>query len=353
MSHELDFSTGRAAIALRGGSASAWHGFGETIEPTDDLDTIVRKAGLEWGVVKAVLSYDWTGSEGVVKRMDWSGVNATVRTDTGEALGKVSTGRYHIVQPREVVDFYRAFLSDNGLSIETAGALKGGKIVWALANLGPDFAHIMDGQDKTQGYVRLQTSFDGSRVTSLTPTTIRQVCANTEAMIEGTSDGKQFRVAHTSAFDDAAKSDLASAFGLMGEQFKVTVDYWNTLAAKRVTDQEARDFFLELLEIDPADVEGLDSNGKPRMSGKMRGALQALAAGFKRGPGAGLVSANGTAYGLLNAVTYYTDHAATVRDTALDGESMARIASSWYGTGAGLKERARAILTDRFLKVAA
>ncbi len=347
MAHELDFSTGRAAIALRGGASSAWHGFGETIEPGDDLDTIVRKAGLEWNVVKEALYYDHGG-----KRREWPGTFATVRTDTGEALGKVSGSRFHIVQPREVVDFYRDFLGDNGLSIETAGALKGGKIVWALANLGPDFAHIMPGGDKVQTYARMQTGMDGGRVTSLVGTTVRQVCANTEALIEARTANTQYRVPHTTRFDDEAKRELAGAFGLLGEQFKTTAEYWNALTAKRVTDEEARDFFLTLLEVDPADVYR-EENGKPVLSGKMRGALQALAAGFKRAPGAALVSANGTAYGLLNAVTYYADHAATVRDTALDGESMARIASSWYGTGAALKERARAILTDRYLKVAA
>ncbi len=349
MAHELDFSTGRAAIALRGGAQSAWHGFGETIEPGDDIDTIVRKAALEWNVVKAGLFYvDPTDG----KNREWPGTFATVRTDTGEALGKVSGSRYHIVQPREVVTFYRDFLSDNGLAIETAGALKGGRIVWALASLGPDFKHLGPGGDATQGYVRLQTSFDGSRKTTLTPTTIRQVCANTERMIEASSSGAQFSVAHTSAFDDSAKAELSAAFGLLGDQFKVTADYWNALQARKVTDAEAREFFLALLEVDPADVLR-EMNGKPVLSGKMRGALEALAAAYKRAPGAALAGANGTAYGLLNAVTYYADHAATVRDTAADGETMARIASSWYGTGSSLKDRARNILTDRFLAVAA
>ena len=47
MAHELDFTTGKAGIALRGGSATAWHGLGQEILDTDSLDEIRVKAGLD------------------------------------------------------------------------------------------------------------------------------------------------------------------------------------------------------------------------------------------------------------------------------------------------------------------
>ena len=40
--HALDFTKGRAAIAYKG--ETPWHGYGEIILPTDDLDTIIRTA---------------------------------------------------------------------------------------------------------------------------------------------------------------------------------------------------------------------------------------------------------------------------------------------------------------------
>ena len=337
MAHELDFSTGRAAIALRGGADTAWHGFGETIEAGDTLETIQRKAGLNWTVSKAPLEY--TAPDGT--RRIWQDNYATVRSDTGEALGKVSGSRFHIVQPAETLEFFRGFLSENGLSIETAGALKGGRIVWALANLGPDFRHMVNGGDTTQGYLRMQTAFDGSRVTSAVGTTVRQVCANTEAMIENATAASQYKVAHSTAY---RARDLQGAIGLLGAQWAMTCEAWNTLQARRITDIEARAFFLQLLEVDPADVGRINADGSPLLSGKVTSALQRLALAYQQGPGAKGSGVAGTAYGLLNAVTYYVDHLANTRDTALDGPDVARLASAWVGAGAGLKGRARASL---------
>jgi len=336
MAHELDFSTGRAAIALRGGAASAWHGFGEAIEDGDTLADITRKAGLDWSAHKAPVTY--RTADGVER--GFRGVSVVYRDDTGEALGTASDARYTIHQPREIVEFFRDFLRAEGLSIETAGALRGGRVVWVLANLGPDFRHLGPGGDDTQGYVRLQTSFDGSRASSLVGTSIRQVCANTETMIERATGARQYRQSHASGALDAR--GLAAAFGLLGDQWRITCDAWTAMQARRVSDEEAREFFCRVAGIDPADIGRRDAvTGEPVVSAKALNGLQALADAYRNGPGAQLPGARATAYGLLNAVTYYADHAATVRDTYGDGKHVARLASAWEGTGAAMKERAR------------
>ena len=53
-----------------------------------------------------------------------------------------------------------------------------------------------------------------------------------------------------------------------------------------------------------------------------------------QGKGSQLASANGTAWGLVNAVTEYVDHhrRAKSQDTRLD--------SAWFGQGAGIKSKA-------------
>lgn len=336
MAHELDFSTGRAAIALRGGAASAWHRLGETIEPDDDVDTIARKAGLTYHVNKAPALYHF-GPAGVLRD---SGAMVTYRDDTGVALGIVSDARYSLEgrQPRDVVAFFRDFLRSNGLAIETAGALRGGRSVWCLAKLGADFAYLAPGGDRTDGYVRLSTGFDGNRATVLDATTVRVVCANTERMADAETKGKGCRVSHSSAFDARA---LQSAFGLLGERWRITCDVWSALQQRRVTDEEAREFFCRVSEVDPAYVGKVGKDGKRVLATRTLNGLQALANAYRTGPGAQLAGARQTAYGLLNAVTYYADHQATVRDTYGDGPALARLASVTEGTGAALKDRAR------------
>lgn len=329
MAHELDFSTGRAAIALRGGKATAWHGFGETIEPGDDVDTIIRKAGLAYEVRLAPASFAADGEMHAAE-----GWCATYRTDTMRALGMVSDSRYSLDgrQPRDVVAFFRAFLSERGLSIETAGALRGGRMAWCLAALGPDYEYLAPGGDLTRAFVRMSTGFTGNDGTALDLTSVRVVCANTQRMADAETKGRQYKVSHSQVFNGPA---LAAAFGLAGERWRITCDAWNAMQARRVSDDEAREFFCRVSGIDPAD---LSIDGK--VSTKARNGLQALAEAYRNGPGAQLPGARQTAYGLLNAVTYYVDHAATVRDTYGDGKAAARLASSQDGTGAAVKARA-------------
>ena len=338
MAHELDFSTGKAGIALRGGASSAWHGLGQTIEDTDTLDDIRRKAGLDWTAHKAGMMFQTP--DGQLRPVDNSAV--IYRSDTFAPIGKVSDNRFHIVQPPEVLEFFREFCDAQRLKIETAGSLKGGRIVWALAAMGPDFDYIAPASkmDRTSWFVRFQTAFDGSRVSSLVATSIRQVCANTEAAIERSTDGSQYKVPHCRPLNMA---DLKAAFGLMGEQMRITADAWNTLQARKVTDEEARAFFMDLLGVDEAKLAEVDSKGKQVVSTKLRNQLQALAASYQRGPGAGLASADRTAYGLLQAVTHVVDHGSIVRDSYGDGPEGARLSSAWLGTGAAVKEKARSM----------
>jgi hypothetical protein len=51
---------------------------------------------------------------------------------------------------------------------------------------------------------------------------------------------------------------------------------------------------------------------------------------------------------LLNAVTYYVDHSATVRDTEGDGARGARFASTQLGAGDALKQKALRALTEQY-----
>jgi Domain of unknown function (DUF932) len=57
------------------------------------------------------------------------------RSDTGAALSVVS-GDYHIVQPKDVLEFFRDLVASFHYTLETAGALNGGRKVWALAKTG-------------------------------------------------------------------------------------------------------------------------------------------------------------------------------------------------------------------------
>jgi hypothetical protein len=101
-----------------------------------------------------------------------------------------------------------------------------------------------------------------------------------------------------------------------------------TLSERKVKSHEAMNFFLKVLcqadgQVDP--VQGL-------MNERALKRAQALYDG--QGKGAELQSAQGTAWGLLNAVTQYVDHERRARS------QDSRIDSAWFGQGAALKQRA-------------
>lgn len=98
------------------------------------------------------------------------------RSDTKAPLSVVSN-RYQVVQPREVLEFYRDLTEVSGYELETAGILKGGRKFWALAWTGQ--TTVLKGNDQVNGYLLLATSCDGTLATTATPTTVRVVCNNT------------------------------------------------------------------------------------------------------------------------------------------------------------------------------
>jgi phage/plasmid-like protein (TIGR03299 family) len=342
MAHELDMSTGKAAIALRGGKSTAWHGLGQEIKDGDSIQTIMKKAGLAWEVLTAKVTYtDDEGHEHTVPDM-----KVNFRADTKAPLGVVSQSKFNIVQPKEVLEFFRDFLSDNRMQMETAGALKGGKIIWALAKLGKDYAHVLPGKDKIDGYFRLQTGFDSRQAqngTNGVGTTIRQVCANTMRMIDTQESANIYRIPHSTVFDAQA---LKKAVGLLGAQHKVTADFFNELIKRKVNAEERRRFFVEgIFNYDMADYDKV-VDGKPVISGRTKNAIGQLEAAFANGPGAGLKSAKDTAFGLLNAVTFWVDHEATAIDKYEDGKERARLASAWFGLGERTKRDAMVAVAE-------
>ncbi|WP_163110586.1 DUF932 domain-containing protein, partial [Acinetobacter baumannii] len=81
------------------------------------------------------------------------------RSDTRAPLSVVSA-RYQVVQPLEVLDFYRDLTEVGGFELETAGVLKEGRKFWALAKTGQ--TGTLKGKDKVDGYLLLATACDGT-----------------------------------------------------------------------------------------------------------------------------------------------------------------------------------------------
>lgn len=311
MAHLIDLSNGRANMAYVG--ETPWHGLGQSLTDGASLDQWRIEAGLNWTARRNALYY--RNAEQIVMKSE---KEVLYRSDTGAELGIVSPS-YKIVQPEEVVEFFRDLTELHGFKMETAGSLDGGRKAWALAKVSDGF-RIM-GQDAVKAYVLLATSFDGTLATRAQFTSVRVVCNNTLQV--GLKSGNGLSVPHSTSFNaSAVKVEL----GLLESAFSEFQQNAEVLAQRKVGKQEAVNFLLDLLADGERDVSKLST----RKANIVQSVYQLFAGG---GMGAQFEAANGTAWGLLNAVTEYVDHT--------QGHSVNnRFKSAQFGVGAELKTQA-------------
>ncbi len=170
MSHNLDFSTGKPAMAYTG--QQPYHRLGEQLQPNQPIDDWVKAAGLDWEIQMLPVRYLMDDRELLMP-----GRFVLARSDTHQALSVVSDD-YMPVQPRKVLEFYRDLVARRHYTLETAGALDGGRKVWALAKTGLVADVGRNPADKLGAYVLLATSCDKSLATTVTFTSVRVVCQN-------------------------------------------------------------------------------------------------------------------------------------------------------------------------------
>lgn len=319
MAHDLDFSTGKPAIAYVG--KEPWHGLGHKLPDDAPIETWVQAAGLGWEILREPVRYQFKG-----ELREAPDRHVLLRSDTGYPLSVVSDS-YCIVQPREAVEFYRDLIADSAFGLETAGALDGGRKIWGLARSNYSSDGLFENDDKIEPYLLLASSCDKSLATTVSFVSIRVVCQNTLTFamdsIKGKSPSKVFKVTHDKRFDwQEAKEKLAliqTAWGSFLKQAK-------SLAEKTVGGDDIDKFFERLFLTGKKNDETLTQKAILE--------IQGLKSARLNGVGQQLPSTKDTAWGLVNAVTFYVDHQRKSRDQAT------RLDSAWFGTGAALKDKA-------------
>jgi phage/plasmid-like protein (TIGR03299 family) len=301
--------------------AAPWHGLGNHLTQKQPIEIWQREASMDWQIQESPIHFkaELAGHLGSIHSFPEQKV--LYRLDTKAPLSVVSK-RYHTVQPREVLEFYRDLTEVSGYELETAGVLKGGSKFWALARTGQGAA--LKGNDQINGYLLLATSCDGTLATTATTTTVRVVCNNTLAIaLDGTSNA--IKVHHNIRFDPKA----------VKKQLGIAVSGWDEfmyrmrhLAERKVQWPEAMGYFMSVLcEVNPR-------NQLPGQLTNECGLRKAQELYEGRGRGSQLESTRGTAWGLLNAVTEYVDHERRARSNEY------RMDSAWFGQGAQIKQRA-------------
>lgn len=337
MSHEIEKAVFMAS------EGAGWTGLGKAIpaEIAKDPRQIAEFLGATWTVETREAFYK--DAKGAFAPIPGSAVQ--VRSDTGRALSITSDSRYHVTnrQPCDVFEAFRDELAAHHMDISHAAVLRGGQQIAVSAVLNNDHDITVGRGDKLKSYVTLSTGYDKKHGTKATKGTIRVVCANTlAASLKMAADSDQLRVirASTQLEFDSLRELVANVKELeAAEAIK-----FNQLANWQMSDADVARYFASVLEINIDDLGKKTVNGKDAVSTKSRNMLTALTNAYETAPGAAI--ATGSAWGALNAVTYYATHEKTVRDTTDDGATLARIASNISGDSAKLKHRALQMLSD-------
>lgn len=297
-----------------------WHGLGKRLAPEHPLEVWAQQAGMDWRIETADVQFV-TGQPSLGAQHSYPEQKVLYRSDTKVPLSVVSK-RFKVVQPAEILEFYRDLTELGGYQLETAGVLKEGKKLWALASTGHSVT--LKGRDAVNGYLLLATACDGTLATTAQFTSVRVVCNNTLAVALGGGTGA-VKVAHRSTFDaQAVKQQL----GIATTSWSSFSDYIQELANCRVAEKTVESFLTKVFAYSRPSTEPYGTWFNERAAQK----VHALYEGG--GKGSGLSSANGTAWGLLNSVTEYVDHhrRSHSRDHRQD--------AAWFGQGAALKQRA-------------
>jgi phage/plasmid-like protein (TIGR03299 family) len=196
---------------------------------------------MDWQIREAPVLFNAEQGEGSLLNLRSNAdTKVLYRSDNLEPLSVVSK-RYQTVQPKEVLEFYRDLVAAGGFELETAGVLKGGRKLWALAKTGQQ--SILKGSDKVKAYLLLATSCDGTLATTAQFTSIRVVCNNTLQIAVADSRGS-VRVPHSTKFDPVqVKQELGLGLSAW-ERFNASI---KQLAERKVNRFETMNYLIEVL----------------------------------------------------------------------------------------------------------
>lgn len=308
-----------------------WHGLGQELRDGATIEEWTAAAGMDWRIQRSRVRYAIDGAAQSATFRAWDDYHVLMRSDSKEPLGMVSD-RFKVVQPREVLEFFRDLVDVAGFKLETAGTLHGGRKFWALASIGVEDRIV--GQDLVEGKIMLATACDGTMNTIAKNVATRVVCANTLAIAMSEKGAAQVNVSHRSHFN---AEEVKAQLGLTITSFHRFIKDARALAARVVTQTEANAIIAASLGEAPRELTNDAMKAASDAVVDSRAYKKILALFQGGGRGAQAAGVRGTAWGVVNAVTEYVDHHAQARTDSN------RLDSAWFGHGNDAKTAAMEI----------
>lgn len=304
MAHEIEMVNGVASMAYAGDVP--WHGLGKSVPADLTPVQMLDAAGLNWDVYKtpafAIINDETVGT----------GMAALVRNSDSKILDMVSDD-WNPVQNLEAFEFFNDFIAAGDMQMHTAGSLKGGQIVWALAKVNESF-ELFKG-DQIDSYLLFSNFHKYGFSTDVRFTPIRVVCNNTLTLSLNSAVERMVKINHRTQF----KADnVKMMLGITSEKLAKYKEMAAYLGSKMYKNESLVEYFTRIFP---------STNTEKELS---RNASRALSL-VETQPGAEF--AEGSWWSAFNTVTYMTDHI-----VGRSGDS--RLSSAWYGQNRNLKTKA-------------
>lgn len=287
-----------------------WHGLGARVDQDVSVEEMLEAAGLNWSLERKPLLADLGGGE----VLPIEGKAAWVR-NTDRRVMAVSGDSWRPLQPEQTLGFMRNYVAAGAATLETAGSLRNGNVVWGLARLNHEF-EVRPG-DRVKGYLLITSPNTVGTAITIRTTTVRVVCANTMALAEqgGTV---QYRQNHLSDFDvEAAKAAVGEAHEQLfrAERNAKIIDNLKISINDALTKVLVPVFSPDLAE----DKEAMRHIEDPDVMPKK---IAQILESVERAPGNKEVA--GTGWAVLNGVTHWADH-------IYGRDAGTRLHRSWMG----------------------
>lgn len=283
-----------------------WHGLGVPVSNDLTPTQMMKKAGVDWTVSEQQAFIEFKG-----ERLP-TGQKALVRNTDGKILTNVGEN-WNPVQNEEAFDFFHEYVMAGDMEMHTAGSLKDGQIVWALAKVKDSF-ELFSG-DTVESYLLFSNPHQYGKSIDVRFTPIRVVCNNTLTFALDNKSDRQVKVGHRSVFNpDMVKEQLGIATDKMAKYKEIAA----FLGSKRYTQESYIDYINEVF---PRSSDKRVRNGMTTAESLSRNAKLCFDA-LETQPGANY--AEGSWWQAFNSITYITDH--------VQGRNQEnRLANSWFG----------------------
>jgi phage/plasmid-like protein (TIGR03299 family) len=344
-----------------------WH-FAETADVwnlltgDESFDTVAKLAGLR-RMMKAALYVPSADGEG----FELSRAYGVVYEDSGRPVGNAKFGHvtvgedFEVFQPDDMRDFCESLREvDDAIKYVSSGTLKGGRILWVLADLGSMLTlkrrNGVNREHRKHLFIYNPCDGSGKLVSQTTDTDV--CCWNTASFALRESTPFRWSTKHTANMRDRL-AQASEALGLASIGFEEQASVWQLLNGLDMgTLYQQRSNAGGMLVFASQIATGIDDGAEAvetverasrdkgnRGSTILRAKVEALVGLFSKG-----IEATGTdAVDALSAVTEYIDHQ---HGRSAKWKTQARtlgvgMESSMIGTGAETKRRAVRLLLTR------